>query len=188
MDYERNNPEDRGRLGREGNDGPGQSGSDGPGSGDDRGFEDRSSRDRPHPPEQYPGKRSSDDRYSESGYSSGGSSDGGGYSDYRQHQDEGRIDSQDDRGSSGKGWGIAAVILAVLSFIAAFLLAFFNLVLAIPALILGIVARRKGSRGLGLAAIIISILAILLGIIITVVLGAVLLNSPEFQQILQEAQ
>lgn len=183
MDRERNNPEDRGRLGRQGDGDAGRGNSD-----PNRGFGDGSS-DRPHPPEQYPGGRSADDRdyndrsrddrdYDERGYSQTNRTDDG----------YGRQSYQEERRSGGKGWGIAALIISVLAFLSAFLFAFFNLILAIPGLILGIVARRKGSRGLGLAAIIISILAILLGIIVTVALGAVLLNSPEFQQILQEAQ
>ncbi|AHY45333.1 Hypothetical Protein RradSPS_0050 [Rubrobacter radiotolerans] len=89
---------------------------------------------------------------------------------------------------TGTGWGIAALVLAGLSIIAAFFFAFFNLILAVPGLILGIVARRRGSRGMGLTAIILSIVGILLGILITVAVGALIFTSPEFQQIIQEAQ
>ncbi|WP_119065532.1 DUF4190 domain-containing protein [Rubrobacter indicoceani] len=179
MDQGPGNSEERGRLGRERG---GESGQDFGG--------------RPHPPEQYPGHRPPDERGSSGGRDL---EDDRGYDDpgsgYRDRDDRARSEYPygggaygEQRGSGGKGWGIAALILSVLALIGAFVLAFFNLVLAIPGLILGIVARRKGSRGLGLTAIVLSIIAILLGIVVTVAVGALLLNSPEFQQVLQEAQ
>ncbi|CAN5500131.1 hypothetical protein BH20ACT10_BH20ACT10_04500 [soil metagenome] len=63
-----------------------------------------------------------------------------------------------------------------------------NLILAVPGLILGIAALVKGSRGFGIAAIILSIVAIVIGILITIFVGAAIINDPQFQQLLQEAE
>jgi hypothetical protein len=87
----------------------------------------------------------------------------------------------------GRGWGIAALILGILALLGS-LFGVLNFVFALPGLILGIVALRKGARGFGIAAIILSVLAIAIGVLLTVLAGAAIMNSPEFQQILQEAE
>lgn len=62
-----------------------------------------------------------------------------------------------------------------------------NILVAVAGLVLGIVARSRGSRGMGLAAIILSVVAILLGALLLAAL-ILLFNNPEFQQQLQELQ
>lgn len=104
----------------------------------------------------------------------------------RGQSDTGHGRVHEENPSAGRGWGIAALIVGILALLGS-LFAFLNLVLAIPGLILGIVALRKGSRGFGIAAIILSLLAIVLGIALTILLGNAIM-SPEFQQILQEAE
>jgi hypothetical protein len=87
----------------------------------------------------------------------------------------------------GRGWGIAALIVSILALLGS-IFAFLNLILAVPGLILGIAALVKGSRGFGIAAIILSIVAIVIGILITIFVGAAIINDPQFQQLLQEAE
>lgn len=158
---DRGDPNDRERLGRD--TGSGSPGSGSPGSGgSDR---DRVDRDAGREPGRETGRSERDDR------------------DYERSQvDSGHGASQ----SRGRGWGIAALILSILALLGSFF-GVLNLLLAIPALILGIVALRKGSRGLGIAAIVLSLLAIAIGILLTILAGAAIMNSPEFQQLLQEA-
>lgn len=107
-------------------------------------------------------------------------------------RDPGHDRSDTDRGqvenpNRGKGWGITALIFGILALLGS-LFGFLNLVFALPALVLGIVAMVKGSRGLGIAAIVLSILAIVIGIVLTLLAGAAIMSSPEFQQLLQEAE
>ncbi len=101
----------------------------------------------------------------------------------RADSGHGRVHEDPNR---GRGWGIAALIVSILALVGTLFL-FLNLILAVPGLILGIVALRKGSRGFGIAAIVLSLIAIVLGIALTILLGAAAVNSPEFQQLLQEA-
>ncbi len=110
--------------------------------------------------------------------------DSRGYGRERADSGHGRV--HEENPNRGRGWGIAALVLSILALLGS-LFGVLNLIFALPGLILGIVALRKGSRGLGIAAIVLSLLAIALGILLTVLAGAAIMNSPEFQQILQEA-
>lgn len=97
--------------------------------------------------------------------------------------DRGRVEDP----NRGRGWGIAALIVSILSLISLFVIGPFNVLLAIVGLVLGIVATVKGSRGMGIASIVISVIALVLGALVIAGLVA-LFNNPEFQQQLQEIQ
>jgi hypothetical protein len=72
------------------------------------------------------------------------------------------------RGRPGMVLGIIGLVVAILS-ILLFWIPFLDLILGGGGLAMGIIARRQGSRGFGLAALIVGIVGAVIGVIYSII-------------------